>query len=177
MSSSPIVGTRLGHSMNSRGEFGLFVDPSSCECGTCTSYRTHEETCLTCLDDGGHASSAPSPSPGGAGAALGRSATNADWMTMETSWVSEKPFLPAPSFLMRSNAFVETTLEEEEEDVLKRLSSLRGRLLTRQDTVYAEEPTSHRDMAMADQEWSELDEKIAAIEGLLTAFRYPFRTR
>lgn len=181
MSSSPILSTRLAHSLNSRGEFGSFVDPSSCSCVTCSNYTS-------ALSQDGvlqSASSAPSPLPSGSGTGAGasvgltRSYTSQDWVTMETT-VSQKsavPSLPPPTALARSNAYVEKTLEEEEEDVLKSLARLRATYRLRQDKVYEEEATRHDEMAMADQEWSELDEKIAAIESLLSRFRYPFRTR
>ena len=178
MASSPIIGTRLAHSLNSRGEFGSFVDPSSCSCRTCTSFMGQEDGLQS-------ASSAPSPLPSGpgtgAGASVGltRSYTSQDWITMETT-VSQKstvPSLPPPTSFARSNAIVEKTLQEEEEDILKSLASLRAVYRLRQDKVYAEEATSHDEMAAQDMEWSELDEKIAAIEGLLSRFRYPFRTR
>lgn len=164
------VKTTLAHSLNSRGEFSSFVDPSSCSCRTCTSF-------MAPLSQEGlqSASSAPSPLPSGPGTGAG---APQDWMEMQPSVVERASLPPPPRAILRSAAFIpeeEAALQEQE--VLQRLAGLRAIYLVCQDRVYEDQAASHDEMAMADQEWSELDEKIAAIESLLSRFRYPFRTR
>jgi hypothetical protein len=56
------------------------------------------------------------------------------------------------------------------------LRYLRADLQLKQREIYAGEARSHDEMAMQNAEWSELEDKIHAIENLLLAFGSFFRT-
>lgn len=58
-----------------------------------------------------------------------------------------------------------------------RLRTLRSQLQLRQDEVYSQDARSHDEMAMQDEEWNELDRKIDAIEGVLSAFNVMYLSR
>jgi hypothetical protein len=66
--------------------------------------------------------------------------------------------------------------DSEVDALMGQLRTLRATLQTRQAAVYEDGARSHDEMQMADQEWEDLDTKIHAIEGVLTAFRQVFRT-
>lgn len=61
--------------------------------------------------------------------------------------------------------------------IMVQLRTLRATLQVRQDSLYEEQARSHDEMATADQEWDDLDNKIHAIEGVLSSFRKIFRQR
>lgn len=171
------ISTTLAHSYNSRGELGSFVNPEICSCSTCVSVVGLSSPPLRTEDLSGSWVWSAATLGTGAGASLQRSATGTETPTRQPT-----PSLAPPPPLRRAPSFqpppqTPRSLEEEEEDVLKQLASLRAALLIRQDRLYEEEAGSHSDMALQDTEWSELDEKIAAVESLLSRFRYPFRTR
>lgn len=169
------MNTTLAHSFNSRGELSSFVNPETCSCSTCVSVVGLSSPPLRTEDLSGSWVWSAATLGTGAGASLQRSATGTE--TPSRDFPSS---LPAPPPLRRVPSLPAQTprsLEDEETDILKQLASFRATLLLRQDRVYEEEAGSHSDMALQDTEWSELDEKIAAVESLLSSFRYPFRTR
>jgi hypothetical protein len=164
--------TALSHSINSRGELGAFVNPETCACQTCSALvgdPTPSEP----------RPSAPISEPA-SGAFTGGWAWTGSGTGAGASLFAETPSrqptvsLPPPPPLRRTPSLVPQTplsLEEQEAAILRQLVSFQASLQLRQDAVYEEPSGSHSDLAMADMEWSDLDEKIAAIESLLSKFR------
>jgi hypothetical protein len=152
----------LAHSFNSRGELGMFVNPSTCPCTTCRSVVAEREGRVQPSPVVVQEEQAPGPGIG---------------------LLSQADTLPPPPPLVRVNAFADalgrtpSATTSEEADLMDRLSSLRSQLQLRQDEVYSQDARSHDEMAMHDTEWEELDRKIDAIEQVLSAFGVLYRTR
>lgn len=170
--------TGLSHSINSRGELGAFVNPETCGCQTCSALVGDPTPSLgpsETMPSAPISEPAPRTFTGGwvwTGSGTGAGAS----LIAETP--SRQPPLPLapPPALRRTPSFqppplTPLSLEEQEAAVLRQLASFQAALQLRQDAVYEEPSASHSDLAMADMEWSDLDEKIAAIESLLSRFR------
>ena len=178
----------LAHSYNSRGELGMFVNPYSCSCATCVDYVGARSS---------PAEDAPAPwaAPEGSGLGLGLGAlpppTPVSLTRSSTGFVEgwggeERPAPSLRSLTGLGYAVAESDEEAdgaasaalpglgscsaEEESLLLRLSALRLQLKERQDAVYSEDCRSHDEMAAQDAEWTELENKIDAIEALLRSF-------
>jgi hypothetical protein len=181
----------LAHSYNSRGELGMFVNPYSCSCATCVDYVA-ERSSPAAEED----APAPWAAPEGSGLGLGLGAlpppTPVSLTRSSTGfvegWGGEERPAPALARTVTGLGYAVAESEEEadgeaapalpglgpcsaeEESLLVRLSNLRLSLKERQDAVYSEDCRSHDEMAAQDAEWTELENKIDAIEALLRSF-------
>lgn len=226
----PLFRPSLAHSLNSRGELGMFVNPYACSCVTCVDYVgegaseppavAHEEPApaLTRSLTLGYAPSLAASAGGGAWAYAAPTPTPVS-LTRSSSvmegWGGEErplfgsdlrpapaPAAPAlgrtvtglgytPSVVPEADAEEDESEDEadgaasaarrpalpglgavtpEEESLLVRLFNLRMEYKERQDEVYTEAYRSHDEAAAQDAEWTDLDDKIDAIEGVLRAF-------
>ena len=136
----------LSSNQMAHSTISLFADPATCGCAPCTNARIPR-----------------TPLVWGPG-------TGAGYQTPPRKDSSLS--LPPPPPLTRTTASsTEKSLDQEENDVLDRLATLRTRLLARQESLTLESSQSHSDMALTDMEWTELDLKISAIETFFQAFR------
>lgn len=150
--------TTLAHSYNSRGELSSSAG-NGCPCRTCRSSEGEPVT--------------PMPAPAVQQPTLQRSSTlsvsdeddHTPPRTEPVTLAPPPPVLRAPLFQLPPR-----TIEEEEADILRRLSDLRKAMKARQNSLY-NEPLSHRDQSIADLEWDDLEIKISAIKKLLRKFR------
>lgn len=205
----------LAHTLNARGELGMFVNPYNCSCVTCVNYVSGrylpaDDTRVGLVDVPATAAApalarvpTPPPSPlpflgrtdsvswPGTGA-LSRAPANQTWT--ESGWVPTESVVesdgaaaaaaaaPARGFAaplqfnvgwgLSRRAF--PTPQSYDDDVMTRLLGTRSRLMDEQTHVHDGPFRSHDEMAAADAEWEELESKINAIEGVLTAFNVEF---
>lgn len=160
----------LAHSFNSRGELGMFVNPSTCPCTTCRSVVAESEGVVEAVPV-----AAQEERPPGPGIGL--------LSPPQTPPSVQRDTLLPPPLLIRVNAFSDalgrsfSDTRTEEDELMGRLRTLRSQLQLRQDEVYSQDARSHDEMAMQDEEWNELDRKIDAIEGVLSAFNVMYLSR
>lgn len=184
----------LSHSLNSRGELGMFVNPYGCSCQTCVDYVGEAPaTPLRVRAD------TPPPAPVKALAPLPSwpypvtlarsSAVSSDYepqpldqadlflrrldAAAEYEHVSAPAPAPAPvaaAAVAEQDFLVLPACSAAESTVLRSAHSLRLSYQARQDLIYSEEHRSHDEMAAADAEWEDLDSKISAIDSVLRAF-------
>lgn len=161
-----VFSTNLGHSLNSRGELGMFVNPFTCSCTTCANYLAEHEPhppSPEVLTPPVLAEAADSPPPLlTSHLALGRAPANQTWDG--SAWI------PSAPPLVRVNAFFPRDARTEQDELLSRLRALRDQLHEEQDQIYEGEARSHDEMAAQDIAWNEIDEKIMAIDNLLQVF-------
>jgi hypothetical protein len=165
---------RLTHTLNTSGNLGMFVNPYTCSCSTCRTVIGEELETRPQSTGTLEASDAEELRPTATTYYVGPPVT--------PSLV--EPTVPAAPPLVRVNAFTDAlgrgsyTLtfppSDTEADTLSRLATLRLRLKAKQDEVYDQDYRSHDEMAAADVEWEDLDNKIHAIEELLKAFGIAF---
>jgi len=164
----------LTHTLNTSGNLGMFVNPYTCSCSTCHAYLGEELEARPQSTGTLEASDAEELRP-----------------TATTYYVSPpvtpslvEPTVPAAPPLVRVNAFTDALGRgrytvtfppaNTEAELMSRLGTLRLRLKAEQDEVYDQDYRSHDEMAAADIEWEDMDNKIHAIEELLTAFGIAF---
>lgn len=171
----------LAHTRNSRGDFGMFVNPSTCPCVTCRTYMAEEaersptptlSLAPDANDDEG--SRVPTSTP----RVVPTSTPTPTIAPAPPASLSLRPFAssfppPAPS-LIRVNAYSDAlgrTQADEDASLMVRLRMLRDRLMREQEEVHSGEYRSHDEMAAEDALWNDLDQKITAIEEVLQLFR------
>lgn len=167
---------QLTHTLNTSGNLGMFVNPYTCSCTTCQAYLGEELEPQTRPQSTGTLEASDSEE-------LRPVATGYYEAPPATPSLTEPSLPPGPP-LVRVNAFTDAlgrgryTLTfppaNTEAELMSRLSTLRLRLKAEQDEVYDQDYRSHDEMAAADVEWEDLDNKIHAIEELLTAFGIAF---
>lgn len=203
--SSLSLSTALAHSVNTSGNFGLFVDPARCDCGGCSAHALHAlDVPLWLADAPAEADMAlplplPLPAVGLARAPANQIWDGSDWVATDSeagralmgapAETTELPprsssTFPRLSFGMPpfrpappAPSEVAPSVEDETDAAMAVLRSLRATLQIRQDHVYEGAERSHSDMAIADAEFEDLDRKILAIEQCLLSFGSFFRTR
>lgn len=195
--SSLSLSTALSHSVNSSGNFGLFVDPARCACDGCSAHALHtlDVPLWDAADAAAEVAALPLPAVGLARAPANQVWDGDSWLPtdseagrafMGASVPTELPArvasVPRLSFVTvpRAPAFVPpspASVEDETEAAMAVLRSLRSTLQIRQDHVYEGAERSHSDMAIADAEFEDLDRKIMAIEQCMLSFGAIFRTR
>jgi uncharacterized protein involved in exopolysaccharide biosynthesis len=153
----------LAHTVNESGRFGLYVDSANCSCTGCSGYHAAD------ADPSVSVAEAAAPAAFLGSLALGRAPANQIWDGSD--WVHTDS--EAGRALMGQSSAV----EEKTDAAMAALRALRATLQNRQDHVYEGAERSHSDMQIADQEFDDLDRKIAAIEDCMLSFGAIFRTR
>jgi hypothetical protein len=196
----PPFRSSLAHSLNSRGELGMFVNPYGCSCETCVDYIADRSSSAAEVALGPSetnpsgalepAEANPSWALGtGAGSFLGLGmgcALGPSSSVMEGWGGEERPLFgadlraaPALGRTVTGLGYTPTVPEaadesDEEatfqEETMNRLRTVLERVQARQDAVYDGETRSHDEMAAQDAEWEELDRQIHAIEEVLCLF-------
>jgi hypothetical protein len=168
------------HTLNSKGEFPLYVNPFDCPCRTCLTYIGEEENKeYPCLVGAGAGWNYRGPQP-------------RSWESKSPS-TEEEPFTspPPPAVrLVRVNAFATAStpqggagaerrsvvgpvagpvFEEEEAELTSQLKSYRLTLLNQREDVYCMTPDSDDEANLQTTTWDTLTEKIRATDALLAA--------
>ena len=183
------------HTLNSKGEFPLYVNPFDCSCITCRTYigeEQHKEyPCLVGAGAGWNYRG-PQPRSWGSKDLQPRSWGSKDLQALDPS--TEEESLPPPAVrLVRVNAFTTATastpstpgggagarprpiarhgyvFEEEEAELASQLKSYRLTLLNQREDVYCMTPDSDDEANLQTTTWDTLTEKIRAIDTLLGA--------
>jgi hypothetical protein len=194
----------LSHSLNSRGELGMFVNPYGCPCQTCRDYLA-ERSAPDLPEDSTERPATPPAAElpplrstfvppsllraRGTGAASG-GVFPAPSLVRYVSLGGAFPSPPALARTVTGLGYAPASVSETDEaplpaprvstDVNALMDGLRGlraELQLLQDDVYAGETRSHDEMAAQDAEWNDLDRKIHAIEQCMMSFGAIFRTR
>jgi hypothetical protein len=157
----PALTSNLGHSLNSRGELGMFVNPYACSCTTCESVVQKWEPPPSIQSELDAAEAllslsgihlAPSPPT-----ALARTITGFHYAPSDTATLPASPTVPE-----------EIVLEPEQaKTIAENLQEYIEILRERQDKVYDETARSHDEMAAQDMEFEEIDRKIAELDEIL----------
>lgn len=175
----------LTHTRNVRGDLGMFVNPYNCSCSTCRGYiaETQEDEQQQTQEAGMGMSSTLPPQTPSLSLTSGQTlvASEDEDEVRIRAQINSPPTLPPAPPLVRVNAFsysnTYTPEEIEEQNTMSALMRLRNRLDQQRETVYTNDHRSHDEMAAEDARWDELDEKITAIDTVLTLFGHLPATR
>ena len=170
--------TSLYHSVNSSGRMGLYVDSFHCPCQGCLQVKD-------AVDAGQFATPEYTASPALLSpVALTRAPANhipdgeGGWVAQDS--VAALSILSAIGQAAIDERAADTSSSlpttENVDDLMERLRSLRADLQIAQDKLYSP-ARSHDEMAMADMEFDDYEQKIHAIENCMLAFGAIFRTR
>ena len=178
------------HTLNSKGEFPLYINPFDCPCRTCLTYIGEEENKeYPCLVGAGAGWNYRGPQPRSWGSKDPRPRS---WGS-ESPSTEEKPFTspPPPAVrLVRVNAFTTATgggggggagaeprpqhlaeFQEEEAELASQLKSYRLTLMGQREDVYCMNPDSDDEANEQTSAWDILTEKIRAIDTLLDSLQ------
>lgn len=174
----------LAHSLNSRGELGMFVNPSVCSCYTCVNYLADSDvSSLTALPTPLHESELavaeilanfnrdalyqgtssliyagfnylPEDHVLSPELPLGLASSTNEAVNF---WTDDSPSKITVKFTTDQMTTLKETLKEHTEN-----------LTQQQNALDHSDCRSHDEMAALDQEWDELDRKISEIDDILS---------